>query len=141
MLNNVRSTNVRLVGELSLDELTVEASDVGDRLVLRALSLAGAGVGAVTEAELLHLSHHVLHTASSLYAALRQESELADLGRDEKHSRAVLTSSDTSTAADAGSAVHSLVGSILGDEDSVGILSLTGTHAGVATGSDDLVEC
>ena len=68
-----------LVSELCLDELAVEASDVGDRLVLRALSLASAGVGAVTEAKLLHLSDHCLSTLSSLRTTLRKESELANL--------------------------------------------------------------
>lgn len=38
-----------LVVQLSLDELAVQTGYVGDGLVLRALSLAGAGVGAVTE--------------------------------------------------------------------------------------------
>ena len=68
-----------LVGKLSLDHLAVEASDVGDGLVLRADGLAGASVGAVTEAEFVHLGDHVLHTTSSLYATLRKQSELADL--------------------------------------------------------------
>ena len=68
-----------LVSELCLDELAVEASDVSDRLVLRALSLASASVGAVTEAELLHLGNHVLGATRGLYATLWQERELADL--------------------------------------------------------------
>ena len=58
--------STELVSELSLDELAVEASDVGDRLVLRALSLASTSVGAVTEAELLHLGDHCLSTLSCL---------------------------------------------------------------------------
>ena len=38
---------VRLVGQLSLNHLAVQASDVGDGLILRADSLAGASVGVV----------------------------------------------------------------------------------------------
>ena len=65
-----------LVSELCLDELAVEASDVGDRLVLRALSLASAGVGAVTETELFHLHNHRLGAFCGLWTALRQQGEL-----------------------------------------------------------------
>ena len=67
---------VGLVSELCLDELAVQASDIGDRLVLRALSLASAGVGAVAEAEFLHLGHHGLGTLGSLGTTLGQQGEL-----------------------------------------------------------------
>ena len=67
---------VGLVSELCLDELAVEASDIGDRLVLRALSLASAGVGAVAEAKLLHLHNHRLGAFCGLWTALRQQGEL-----------------------------------------------------------------
>ena len=60
-------------GQLGLDELAVQACDVGDGLVLRAHGLAGAGVGAVAEAELVHLSHHGLGTFGSLRKALGQQ--------------------------------------------------------------------
>lgn len=70
---------IGLVGELSLDVLAVQASDVGDRLVLRALSLTSASVGAVTEAQLLHLGNHVLGATCSLGTTLGQQSKLADL--------------------------------------------------------------
>ena len=42
----------RSVFQFSLDEIAVQVRDVDDGLVLRALSLASAGVGAVTEAQL-----------------------------------------------------------------------------------------
>ena len=58
----------QFVSELGLDNLAVEASDVGDSLALRADCLAGAGVGAVAEAKLVHLNDHVLHTTGSLYS-------------------------------------------------------------------------
>ena len=65
-----------LVCEFGLDHLAVQAGDVGDGLVLRANSLASASVGAVTEAELIHLGDHVLHTTGSLYATLGKQGEL-----------------------------------------------------------------
>ena len=131
---------VRLIGEFSLDHLAVQASDVGDGLVLRADSLAGAGVGAVTETELIHLGDHVLHTTCSLYATLGKQGELRNLRRYEEHSRTVLTSSDAGATADARCAVHSFVSVLLGNQDSVGILSLTGTDSGVTTSLDNLIE-
>ena len=129
-----------LVCQFSLDELAVQTCDIGDGLILRALSLAGTGVGAVTEAELLHLGDHVLDTASSLDAALRQQCELADLTGYKEHSRTILAGCHTSASTDAGSAVHSLVGCLLGDQDGIGILGLAGAHGGVAAGSDNLIE-
>ena len=69
---------VRLISELCLNHLAVQTRDVRDGLVLRADSLAGTGVGAVAEAQLIHLSYHVLHTTGSLYATLRKQGELAD---------------------------------------------------------------
>ncbi len=129
-----------LVGELCLDQLAVEAGDVGDGLVLRADGLASTGVGAVAEAELVHLGNHVLHAAGSLHATLGKKGELRDLRRYEEHGRAVLTSCDTGATADAAGAVHSLVGILLGDEDGIGVLSLTSADGGVAASLDDLVE-
>jgi hypothetical protein len=49
-----------LVGELGRNELAVQTGDIGNRLVLGALSLASAGIGAVAKSELFHLGHHVL---------------------------------------------------------------------------------
>ena len=131
---------VQLVSQFCLDELAVQAGDVGNGLVLRADSLAGAGVGAVTKAEFVHFGHHCLGTLGCLGTALRQEGELGYLAGDEEHGGAVLTSCNASAAADAAGAVHSLVCILLGDEDGVGILSLTGADGGVAAGLDDLVE-
>ena len=130
-----------LVSELCLDELAVEASDVGDRLVLRALSLASASVGAVTEAKLLHLSDHCLSTLSSLRTTLRKESELANLRAYEEHCRTVLTCSYAATATDTCSAVHCLVGVFLRDEDGVSVLGLASTNAYITTCLHDFIEC
>jgi len=131
---------MKLVGNLGLQHLAVEAGDVGDGLVLGANGLAGASVGAVAEAQLVHLGNHVLHTAGSLYTALRKQGELADLAGYEEHGRAVLTSCYASTTADAAGAVHCLVSILLGNEDGVGILSLTGTDGGIAASLNDLIE-
>ena len=129
-----------LISELSLDHLAVQTGDVGNSLVLRTNGLAGTSVGAVTEAELVHLGNHVLHTTGSLYAALGKQGELRYLAGYEEHGRAVLTSGHASATADAGSAVHSLVGILLRNQDSIGILSLTCADGGVATCLDDLIE-
>lgn len=130
----------RLIGQFRLDELAVKARDVCYRLVLGALSLASACVGAVAEAQLLHLHYHRLGALCSLGAALRQQSQLADLRAYEEHRRAVLACSHACAAADACGAVHSLVGILLGYEDGVGILRLPCAHGDVAAGLYDLVE-
>ena len=67
---------LRLVSQLCHDELTVQAGDVGDRLVLRTYCLASAGVGTVTEAKLIHLRNHVFSAFSSLWTSLWEESKL-----------------------------------------------------------------
>ena len=72
-------TLVGLVGKLSLEVLAVEASDVADAYALGTLGLAGTGVGAVTESELIHTSEHSLGAACSLYLTLGKEGELAHL--------------------------------------------------------------
>ena len=74
-----------LISELSLDHLAVQTGDVGNSLVLRTNGLAGTCVGTVTEAELVHLGNHVLHTTGSLYAALGKQGELRNLRRYEQH--------------------------------------------------------
>ena len=134
------STYLILVGQLGLDELAVQAGDVGDGLVLRADSLASTGIGAVAETSLFHSHHHSLCTTSGLYTALRKQGELRNLRRYEEHSRAVLTSCHASATADARCAVHSLVSILLRYQDSVSILSLTCADSGVTTGLDNLIE-
>lgn len=131
--------NSGLVLHLGLEELAVEAGDVADRNALGALGLAGTGVGAVTEAELIHTGEHSLGTAGCLNLTLRKEGELAHLGRYEEHGRAVLTSSYASTATDTCGSVHSLVGDGLGDGNCVGIGDTTGVHRHVTASLHDLV--
>lgn len=129
-----------LVSQLSLDELAVHTGDVSDAFVLGANRFTSTRVGAVAEAEFVHLSHHGLSALSAFYTALGKEGELRNLRRNEEHCRTVLTSSYASTATDAGSAVHSFVSVHLTDEDSVGVLSLARADRGVTTRSLDLIE-
>ena len=68
-----------LVVEFSLDKLAVQTSDISDALVLRALSLTSAGVGTVTEAQLIHLCNHRLSAFSSLWTALWEQGKLRHL--------------------------------------------------------------
>ena len=51
------------VAQLGSDELAVEAGNIADADALGALGLAGAGVGAVTESQLIHLGEHSLGAA------------------------------------------------------------------------------
>ena len=112
-----------LVLELSSEELAVQTSDIGDRDVLGAFDFASTSVRTVTEAQLIHLSDHSLSTTGSFDTTLWEESQLADLSRDEEHSRAVLTSCSAGTATDTSSSVHSHVGVSLG----MGIALASGT--------------
>ena len=77
-----------------------------DGYVLRALHLTGAGVGAGTESELVHLGNHSLCTPCGLYPALWKKSEGRNPGSNEKHGGTVLAGRCAGTAADAGSSVH-----------------------------------
>ena len=129
-----------LVSELGLDHLAVQAGDVGNRLVLRAYSLASTGVGTVTKSELVHLGNHVLHTTGSLYSTLGMQSQLANLRRYEQHGRSILRCSTASATADARSAVHSFISIFLRNQDSIGILSLTCADRGIAASLDNLIE-
>ena len=122
------------------DKLAVEAGDVAQRDVLGALGSTGTSVGAVTEAELIHLGDHSAGAAFTLYLTLRQKSELAYLGRNEEHGRAILAGSDTGAAADTGGRVHSDVGNLLRDGGVVGVGSAAAVKRHVAAGLLDLVE-
>ena len=73
-----------LIFELRGEELAVQARDVRDRNRLGALGLAGARVGAVAEAQLVHLGDHRLGAACTLHTALRQFGERRYAGGDEE---------------------------------------------------------
>ena len=128
-----------LVLQLRANELTVQTSNVADRNVLRTFHLASTCVRTVTEAQLIHLCHHRFCTTSSLYATLGQESQLAHLGRNEQHSRTILTCSSTSTTTDASSRIHSQISILLGNRSRVGIRHTTCVDRHETTCLDDLV--
>ena len=62
----------QLVFELCCEEFTVEAGDMAYGDMFRAFHLAGAGIGAGTESQLVHLGHHGFRTACAFNLALRQ---------------------------------------------------------------------
>lgn len=112
---------------MSLEELAIETGDVSDSDTLRALKLAGTGIGAVTESEFVHLGDHGLRSLLGLGTTLRKQSERTDAGCNEKHCRTVLTGSYASTATDASCCIHALFSLIVRDKESIGILSRAGT--------------
>ena len=99
--------------------LAVQTGDVLALDLLRAFGLAGVGVGASAEAQLVHLDDHLAGAVEGLGLTLRQQVEVAHLGADEEHGAGVLAGSHTGSAADAGGGVHGLVGDVFRHEDIV----------------------
>src|SRR5690606_35613039 len=62
----------------------------------------------------------------SLDLTLGQQREMGNFSRDEQHGRGVLACGDAGPAADAGGSVERLVGRLLGDRKTVGVLRPTG---------------
>ncbi len=83
---------------------------------------------------------HLPDAVGGLDFALREQGKVAHLGTDKEHGTGVFASSDTGSAADAGSGIHGLVGLVLGDGDGVGIGNTAGGGADVAACLDDFVE-
>ena len=108
---------------------------------LRALQFAGAGVGAVTEAQLVHLCNHCLCAALGLGTTLRQQSQGTHTGCHKQHCGAVLTGSDTCTAANACGGIHAFLCLVVRDKDIVCILGRSGTDGDESAGLKNLVEC
>ena len=131
---------IALFGKLGVEVLAVEAGNVAQGDVLGTFGGAGTGVGAVAEAQLVHLGHHGAGATLALNLALGQQSELADLGRDKEHCRAVFAGCYAGAATDAGGAVHGLVGDSLGDGYCVGIGGAAAVHRHVAAGLLNLVK-
>ena len=130
----------RLLLALGGDKVAIHATDVVELDILGAFGCAGTGVGAVAESELVHLGHHGAHAAVFLDFTLREQCELANLGRNEEHRRAVLAGSHAGAATDAACRVHGLVGIDLRYRYCIGILSTAAVKADVAAGLLDLVE-
>ena len=113
-----RAALFRLIREFRFEELAVEPRDMRYGYALRALHLAGAGVGAVSESEFVHLGDHGLDPSLGLGTAL----------------------SNASTATYTGSSIHALLSLVVRNEDIVGILGGTGTDGDESTGLEDLVK-
>ena len=107
---------------------------------LRALGLAGIGIGAVAEAQLVHLGDHLLRSVGGLDLALGQQSQMAYFGTHKQHCAGILASRYAGATADARSCVHSHVGVVFWDGDGVGIGDTSRGGADVASRLDDLVE-
>ena len=110
-----------------------------DRDRLRALGLTCAGVGAVTESQLIHLCDHGLGTACALDAALRQLGQRRYARCHEEHCRTVLAGCGAGSAADAGCSIHTLVGILLGDGYCVAVGHRVGAYRDETAGLKDLV--
>ena len=90
---------------------------------LRALKLAGAGVGTASESELIHLSNHGLSPSLCLRTTLRKKCEGTYAGSYKEHCRAVFAGSDTSTATYASSSIHTLLSLVMRDKKGVSVRS------------------
>ena len=130
----------RLIREFRFEELAVEPRDVRYGYALRALHLAGAGVGAVSESEFVHLGDHRLDPSLGLGTALGEESERTYPRGHEQHGGTVLTCCNASSATYAGCSIHALLSLVVRDEDIVGILGGTGTDRDESAGLEDLVK-
>lgn len=129
-----------LLREFRLQELSVETGDVVDGDSLRALHLAGARVGTVTETKFLHLRNHIPSPTSGLRLTLRKQSEGADPCGHEQHCGTVLTGRHAGAATNAGSRVHALLSILVRDKDVVGILSGTSSDRDESASLKDLVK-
>lgn len=129
-----------LLREFRLQELTVETGDVVDGDSLRALHLAGARVGTVTETKFLHLRNHIPSSTSGLRLTLRKQSEGADPCGHEQHCGTILTGRHAGAATNAGSRVHALLSILVRDKDVVGILSGTSSDRDESASLKDLVK-
>ena len=130
----------RLIREFRFEELAVEPRDVRYGYALRALHLAGAGIGAVSESEFVHLGDHRLDPSLGLGTTLGEESERTHPRGHEQHGRTVLTCCNASSATYAGRSVHALLSLVMRDEDIVGILGGTGADGDESAGLKDLVK-
>ena len=129
-----------LLAEFRFQELPVEPGDVVHGNTFRAFHFAGTGIRAVTESQFVHLGNHGARPAGSFRTALRQEGQRADAGSHKQHGRTVLASCYASSAADAGSCIHALLGIFVCNQDIVGILSRAGPHRDETAGLKDLIE-
>ena len=131
---------IHLLAKPRFQILSVQPCDMVDSDVLRAFHFASAGVGAVTEAEFVHLGDHGAGAAGGFRFALREQGEGTDASSDEQHGGAILTGGDAGAATNAGGSIHGQFSIIVRDKDGVGILGSTGTDGNETTGLENLVE-
>ena len=120
------ASNALVAEDDGFEIFAVQAGDVVDGDAGRASGFAFAGVGAGAEAFFVHLSDHFQHSLCSFWFTLRQQSHLRDLGTGEQHGRGVLAGGDAGSAADARCGVHRLFLVLLGDQQAVGVRSVSG---------------
>ena len=120
--------------------LPIESRDILPLDEFGTLGLAGVGVGAVAEAQFVHLGDHLLRSVSGLDLALWQQGQMTDFGANEQHGTSVLAGRHAGTAADARSRIHGHVSHVFRDGNGVGIGDATRGGADIASRLDDLVE-
>ena len=128
------------LGSASDHVIAVELGDVVYADTLGTSGLALVEVGAVTEAQSVHLAYHGEHALVLLGLALGQKIKVSSLGGGEEHGGAVLAAGHTGTTADACSGVESGVGRLLANGHVVGVGGGAGAHVHKAAGSDNLVQ-
>ena len=120
--------------------VAVELGDVVHGDTFRASGFALILVGAVAEAEGVHLTHHGEHALVLLRVALRQQIEVRSLGGGEEHGGAVFAAGHASAATDACGCVESGIRRLLAHGHIVGVRRRAGTNIHKAAGGDDLVQ-
>ena len=104
------------------------------------LGFAGVGVGAVAEAQFVHLGYHLLCAVGGLDLTLWQQGQMTDFGAYEQHGAGVLAGCYAGAATDARCRVHGHVRYVFRNRNGVGIGDTTRGRADVASRLDDLVE-
>ena len=120
--------------------MAVESGDVVTLYLFWAFGLAGVGVRAASEAELVHGHDHGFNALACFGLSLRQQSEMAYLGCNEEHGAGVLAGCDTGTASDALRGIHGEVGRAFVDRYGAGVGGRAGCGTDVASGLNDGVE-
>lgn len=128
------------LGSASDHIVAVELGDVVYADTLGASGLALVKVGAVAEAEGIHLAHHGKNALVLLGVALGQQIKVSSLGRGEEHGSAVFAAGHASTTTNAGSGIKSGVCRFLAYGHIVGVGGSTGAHVHKAAGGDDVVQ-
>ena len=121
-------------------ELSIQPCDVGYRNMLGTFGLAGVGVRAVAEPQLVHLGYHGLRTALGLHLALWQQCHLRHFGGDKKHGTRIFTGRHTCATSYAGSRVHSKIGIVLGYRYDIAVGHTSRMARHIATRLNDFVE-